>query len=141
MILLDSNILIYAAEPEYNKLRVWLRSRSLTISELTKLEVLGYHRIAVDELQWFTVFFDNIESIPISAAIIEAAIPIRRSYKMSVGDSVIAATALTHNLDLCTNNQKDFEKVEKLKMIGPDNYLYFILTQIRNVFQRHCGSF
>ena len=123
MILLDSNIVIYAAEPEYKKLRKWLRNRSIAISELTKLEVLGYHRIAEDELQWFTGFFDNVESIPISTDIIEAGIPIRRLYKMTLGDCVIAATALIHNLELCTNNQKDFEKVEKLRMTEVEKYL------------------
>ncbi len=123
MILLDSNIVIYAAEPEYKKLRKWLRNRSIAISELTKLEVLGYHRIAEDELQWFTGFFDNVESIRISTDIIEAGIPIRRLYKMTLGDCVIAATALIHNLELCTNNQKDFEKVEKLRMTEVEKYL------------------
>jgi predicted nucleic acid-binding protein len=123
MILLDSNIVIYAAEPQYKKLREWLRSRSIAISELTKLEVLGYHRITEDEFEWFSGFFDNIESIPISTDIIESAIPLRRSYKMSLGDSVIAASALYHNLDLCTNNQKDFERVENLQMIDIRKYL------------------
>jgi toxin FitB len=123
MILLDSNIVIYAAEPEYKKLREWLRSRSIAISELTKLEVLGYHRITDDEFKWFTGFFDTIQSISISTYIIDSAIPIRRTYKMSLGDSVIAATALIHNLDLCTNNQKDFEKVEKLRMTEVEKYL------------------
>lgn len=123
MILLDSNIVIYAAEPGYKKLREWLRSRSISISELTKLEVLGYHRITDDKFKWFASFFDSIESIPISADIIEAAIPLRRLYKMSLGDSVIAATALTRNLELCTNNQKDFQPVEKLRIIDIKKYI------------------
>jgi len=37
---------------------------------------------------------------------------------MSLGDSVIAATAMKYNLDLCTNNQKDFQPVENLRMIN-----------------------
>jgi len=65
MILLDSNIVIYAAKPEFKKLRDWLRSQSITISDLTKLEVLGYHQLADIEFEWFTGFFNNIESIPI----------------------------------------------------------------------------
>ena len=123
MILLDSNIVIYAAEPEYKKLREWLRSRSITISELTKLEVLGYHQLAGDEFEWFTGFFDSIQSISISTDIIDTAIPLRRSYKMSLGDSVIAGTALVHNLDLCTNNQKDFQSVENLRLVNIRNYI------------------
>ena len=123
MILLDSNIIIYATGPEYKKLREWLRRKPIVISDLTKLEVLGYHLITDDEFAWFTGFFDRIRSISISAEIIEAAIPLRRSYKMSLGDSVIAATALVHGLELCTNNQKDFESVENLSLIDKEKFL------------------
>jgi predicted nucleic acid-binding protein len=42
---------------------------------------------------------------------------------MSLGDSVIAATALVHELELCTNNQKDFETVENLQMTDVGKYL------------------
>lgn len=122
MILLDSNIVIYAAEPEYKKLRKWLRSQSIFISDLTKLEVLGYHRITDDEFIWFAGFFDSIQSFPISTDIIEVAIPLRRSYKMSLGDSIIAATALEHNLELCTNNRKDFQNVDNLKIVDTGKY-------------------
>jgi toxin FitB len=123
MILLNSNIVIYAAGPEYKKLREWLRRKPIVISDLTKLEVLGYHLITDVEFAWFTGFFDRIRSIPISSEIIEAAIPLRRSNKMSLGDSVIAATALVHGLELCTNNQKDFETVENLQMTDVGKYL------------------
>lgn len=122
MILLDSNIVIYAAEPEYKKLRKWLQSQFLFISDLTKLEVLGYHRITDDQFIWFTGFFDSIQSFPISNDIIEVAIPLRRSYKMSLGDSIIAATALEHNLELCTNNRNDFQNVDNLKMVDTGKY-------------------
>jgi toxin FitB len=124
MILLDSNIVIYAAEPEYKKLRDWLRNSSIIISELTKLEVLGYHRLSDDEFEWFTGFFNNILTIPISTDIIDAAIPLRRSYKMSLGDSVIAATALHNNLELCTNNQKDFQPVEDIQLTDIKNLIF-----------------
>jgi predicted nucleic acid-binding protein len=38
---------------------------------------------------------------------------------LSVMDSLIAATAITHNLILATRNIKDFSGIEKLKIINP----------------------
>lgn len=121
MILLDSNIAIYAAQSPYQKLREWLREQTLIVSDLTKLEVLGYHRISNTELDYFSRFFSSIDVIPISNDIIETAIPVRRVNKMSLGDSIIAASVLMHNLELCTNNEKDFENVENLRMIKMKN--------------------
>jgi len=43
---------------------------------------------------------------------------------MSLGDSVIAATALTRNLELCTNNQKDFQYVEKVQLTDTKNLIF-----------------
>jgi|AntRauTorcE11897_2_1112592.scaffolds.fasta_scaffold56828_2 predicted nucleic acid-binding protein len=123
MILLDSNIVIYAAQPEFNQLREWLRDHSFAVSQLSRFEVLGYHRIAADVLTWFTAFFNSVKIFPISNNIIEAAIPLRKTYKMSLGDSVIAATALNHKLELCTNNDKDFKSMENLRIIDIKKYI------------------
>jgi predicted nucleic acid-binding protein len=42
---------------------------------------------------------------------------------MSLGDSVIAATALNHKLELCTNNDKDFKSMENLRIIDIKKYI------------------
>lgn len=123
MILLDSNVIIYAAQPEFNQLRKWLRNQSFAVSQLSRLEVLGYHRITDDELAWFAAFFNSVRIFPISNKVIEAAIPLRKTYKMSLGDSVISATALNHNLELCTNNKRDFKPIEGLRMTDIKKYI------------------
>jgi predicted nucleic acid-binding protein len=38
---------------------------------------------------------------------------------MSVGDAIIAATALRYGLDICTNNVADFAKIIGLKTYNP----------------------
>jgi predicted nucleic acid-binding protein len=123
MVLLDSNIVIYAAKPEFAKLREWLQDQRFAVSQLSRLEVLGYHRIVDDELAWFTAFFNMIRIFPISNIIIEAAIHLRKTNKMSIGDSVIAATAVIHNLELCTNNVRDFKSIENLRLVNIKNYI------------------
>lgn len=45
MILLDSNILIYAALPEYAVLQNRLRPNQLAVSVVSKIEVLGFSRL------------------------------------------------------------------------------------------------
>lgn len=124
MILLDSNIVIYAAQPAHGTLREWLRNQTISVSQLSRLEVLGYHRITDDELAWFTAFFNSVKIFPISNKVIDAAIPLRKTYKMSLGDSVIAATALAHNLVLCTNNEKDFKPIKNLLMVNIKKFIH-----------------
>ena len=43
--LLDSNIFIYAIQPDYAELRQWCLKQPLHASDLTRLEVLGYHKL------------------------------------------------------------------------------------------------
>jgi hypothetical protein len=42
--LLDSNIIIYASQPEYPLLRQFIAEQSPAVSALSYVEVLGYHR-------------------------------------------------------------------------------------------------
>lgn len=48
-----------------------------------------------------------------------SAIESRRQRKMSLGDALIAATALEHRLILATRNVKDFEWITGLKIVNP----------------------
>jgi toxin FitB len=45
--ILDSNILIYFVDPAYESLRSYLSQEQITISisAITKLEVMGFHRL------------------------------------------------------------------------------------------------
>jgi predicted nucleic acid-binding protein len=123
MILLDSNIIIYAAQPAFIELRAWLGTQVCTVSELSRLEVMGYHLLKENERQFFVHFFNEILSWSISSEIIEIAIPLRRTYNMSLGDAVIAATALQHKCTLCTNNKKDFEKADELRLVDISQFI------------------
>ena len=43
--IVDSNAIIYSADPKYNNLRAYLKKHEteLQISQITKVGVLGYH--------------------------------------------------------------------------------------------------
>ncbi|NQZ10542.1 MAG: hypothetical protein HRT35_25595 [Algicola sp.] len=44
---------------------------------------------------------------------------LRQQRKMSLGDAIIAATALEHHQTVVTHNVKDFEGIEGLKVVDP----------------------
>lgn len=45
MVLSDSNILIYATQPEHASLRQWLLNALPKVSIISRVEILGYHKL------------------------------------------------------------------------------------------------
>lgn len=117
--LLDSNIIIYASLPGYEALVDLIRLETPRVSVISQLEVLGYHQILEDELNYFNQFFAASMIIPMDSDIVDRAIQLRQQQKMSLGDSIIAATALVHGLKLITRNSDDFNKIPELEWLNP----------------------
>lgn len=57
--------------------------------------------------------------IPLDNEIILRAITLRQLKKMSLGDSLIAATALEYGVPLVTRNESDFKHIVGLVLINP----------------------
>ncbi|WP_197484922.1 hypothetical protein [Methylomonas koyamae] len=73
--LLDSNILIYAVLPQYASLRQWFAQQAnLGVSEISRLEVLGYHRLTETDKRDFRRMFNTLMVYPISSVVIDSAI-------------------------------------------------------------------
>lgn len=117
--ILDSNIIIYSVIPKNTHIREYLKKNEnkLAVSAISKLEVLGYSKLTPDERNAFEHFFQNINLHTVDNAIIEKAVNIRQLKKISLGDSIIAATALLHNHKIFTNNEDDFKHIHGLKII------------------------
>ncbi|MFZ2727174.1 MAG: type II toxin-antitoxin system VapC family toxin [Methylococcaceae bacterium] len=120
MYLLDSNIVIYYADKKYECLETIFQEETLYVSEITRLEVLGYHKIG-DLKTLFEQLFAEFNLINISKEIINHAILIRQQRSMSLGDAIIAATALHNNLTIVSRNVKDFDWIENLTVHNPFN--------------------
>jgi hypothetical protein len=120
MYLLDSNIIIYYADKKYDCLDVIFQEKTLYVSEITRLEVLGYHKIG-DLKILFEQLFAEFNLIPISKEIINHAILIRQQKSMSLGDAIIAATALHNDLTIVSRNVKDFDWLKNLTIYNPFN--------------------
>ena len=104
--ILDSNIIIYSAKPEYLQLARYLQvSQSIVrVSLISTLEVLGFSRLSSKDKLTFEAYLGSVKILPLTETIIAEAIRLRQQRKRSLGDSIIAATALLYNLPVLTNN-------------------------------------
>ncbi|MBK6642007.1 MAG: type II toxin-antitoxin system VapC family toxin [Bacteroidetes bacterium] len=57
--------------------------------------------------------------LDLTSYIVDATIEIRRKYKTKLPDSIIAATALVHNLVLISRNTADFKNIQGIQVIDP----------------------
>ena len=119
MRLVDSNILIYAAKPEYPQLKVLLEEDDIAVSELTRLEVLGFRNLTDEAEEYFNAVFELVTVLPISQEVINRAIELRQQSNMKSADSIIAATTLLHCTELITRNTGDFDHIPDLIINNP----------------------
>lgn len=119
MMLIDSNLIIYATQPQQVGLRHWLVENATHYSVISRLETLGYQRLSDTEARHIHTILDNLERLAIDDVVIELAIGLRRQRKMSLGDALIAATCQAHALPLATANDKDFAWIEDLELHNP----------------------
>jgi len=119
MLLLDTNIVIYAYQAEFSYLLDYIENNESIVSRVSYIEALGYHKLSENELLFLEKFFAEIEILPITENIAIKAMQLRQQHKMSLGDSLIAATALIHDLILATRNIDDFNWINDLKLVNP----------------------
>ena len=117
--LLDSNIIIYAARQDARQLQDFIESRDVYVSAISYVEVLGFPRLNDTERRWFTEFFDNAEWIHVSRPVLDEAVRLRQQRATKLGDALIAATALVYNLELVTHNVADFSWIAGLRVTDP----------------------
>jgi toxin FitB len=119
MNLLDSNIVIYAGQSQFQWLRQLLQPLPCAVSVATKIEVLGYHSLTPEDKADLERFFSASEILETSIKIADRAVALRQRRKMSLGDAIIAATALHHDYRLITRNIVDFEWIPGLQVWNP----------------------
>jgi predicted nucleic acid-binding protein len=118
--LIDTNVII---DNFGNKLpeqaKTLLYSIDLTVSAVTKIEVLGWIDATKKQLQPLYDFMEIASILPINEAVIEKTIAIRQTKKIDLGDAIIAATALVYNLNIITRNTSDFNNIDGLIVVNP----------------------
>lgn len=81
MIVIDSNLIIYAAQPERQALRERISTASSVVSAVSRLETFGYHSLKPNEVEFFGSFFSAIEQIPIEDAVLDSRLEGCESYR------------------------------------------------------------
>lgn len=117
MIILDSNVFIYLAHGTLD--RKIISGEDISHASITKIESLGFPRIHANELLLLEILFDESYNLPLTDDIVERAVKLRQIKSMSLGDAIIAATALEHGYELWTANEEDFISIEGLRLRNP----------------------
>ncbi len=117
--LIDSNLIIYALQPQYSELQEWIIDNEPQYSIISRVEVLGFARIQPLEKQAITDFLENLTVIYLNENCYKIAIDLKQQRKMTLGDALIAATCLEYNKVLATRNTADFTWIQNLEVINP----------------------
>ena len=118
MKIIDSNIIIYSIDPQYNYLRSLVQNAECFVSVISRVEVLGFPLTPPEELYFENVFI-ILQHIAIDNNVLSKATELRRFHRLKLGDSLIAASALLYNFELQTRNIADFKNIPNLKLHNP----------------------
>jgi predicted nucleic acid-binding protein len=117
--LLDSNILIYAAKEQTPEIEAMVTSAENAVASVVQIEVYGFPGLKAEEKAALDVLFRRLTVHPLDTAVIERAITLRQQRRMGLADAIIAATALVHGLPLVMRNVGDFMQMAGLKLVDP----------------------
>lgn len=114
-----SLFILHSAQPEYPHLRELVAEHAPAVSALSYLEVLGYPLLTEQQRQYFEEFFQVAQALPILQDVLNQAVILRQQRRMTLGDAIIAGTALVYGLTLITRNTNDFRWIVDLELLNP----------------------
>ena len=97
----------------------WFAQNKPSVSAMSLVEALGYHKLKNEEKTALEAFFAELTILYPTPEIFQTAVELRQQRALSLGDALIAATAIYHKLPLATHNAKDFERLPSLKVLDP----------------------
>ena len=120
--LIDSNTVIeflggILSSSASNRLQDIVELNTHYLSVINQIELLGFNGPAA-EMETLEAFIACCNVLPLSDAVVQKTIELRKAYKIKLPDAVIAATALVHNLKVITRNISDFDKIQGLEVIN-----------------------
>ena len=114
-IFIDTNICIYLLNGD-TVLAEMLQDQSIYISVITEIELYAYHGNTPASIKKLDAFIQSVYVIDLDAFVKETTIQIRKSTKLKLPDSIIAASALKNDMPLITAD-KAFERLNGLDLI------------------------
>lgn len=121
-ILLDSSVIV-----DYLRVRdkeTTLFKHILETFDNLYLPLIGHTELFSGKSIWerararedLEAILSEIEILPFDEDLSEEAGEIRAKHNISITDSIVAATAIKHKLEVATLNLKDFDKIKGLKL-------------------------
>lgn len=117
MLCFDTNIIIYIANGTIGA--DFIGDEAILYPSIVRIEALGYSSILSIEEQRVRELLATFTEAPLTNTVIEHAIKLRQGKRMSLGDSIVAATALENNCQLLTANVDDFSHINGLNVSSP----------------------
>jgi predicted nucleic acid-binding protein len=114
-IFIDTNTAIYLLNGD-TVLAGILDKKSLFLSFITQLELLGFPDITQDEEQQIEFMLENCVIIDINNKIKLEVIQLRKKYSLKLPDYIVAATAIYMDLPLISSD-KGFNQIEELALM------------------------
>jgi predicted nucleic acid-binding protein len=115
-IFVDTNILLYLLNGDQTITEI-LDNKSIFISFVTELELLGYSKITEKEEIQIQELLSQLTIIDINSDIKKLAIKFRKSYKLKLPDLIIASTAYFLNQPLLTSDQQ-MSQIEEINILN-----------------------
>ncbi len=116
--LIDSNILICSCSAEYKFVAEFIYEKLPNLSVISKIEVLGYHKLKTKDKIILSYIINLLQTEKLTEDVIEKAIELRQKYRLKLGDSIIAASAIVNNDILVTRDLRGFGNVKELKILN-----------------------
>ncbi len=122
----DTNIVIYYLQQQFTPVAEKfiddiLLSEPSVISAITEIELLCWKTATEKDIGVLQGYINDALVIELEQSIKLQTATIRKLHHIKLPDAIIAATAIFYNLTLITSNTKDFEKIDGLNIINPNN--------------------
>jgi predicted nucleic acid-binding protein len=88
------------------------------ISVITEIEALSWLNPDKTKERIIQEFINDANVLALTPAIVKRCIALRRNRKIKTPDSIIAATAIVHNLILLTSD-RHFSNIQELQVLDP----------------------
>ncbi len=116
----DTNAIIDLLEGKLSPAAINILTNVIAeVSVISKIELLGYHRINLHQQTTIENFLKKSILHPLNDNIVDECIKIRKQINIKTPDAIIAATAIVQNLTLFSRNLKDFSTIPGLTIIDP----------------------
>ena len=99
---LDTNIVLYFLG---GQLAETLPEGRYFVSVITEMELLSFPHLTYEEETQIRHFLSDISILPLTPSVKDKAIELRRGHTLKLPDAIIAASALTVDAELLTNDQ------------------------------------